>query len=107
MLKCLHQTSVNHVERGEPFELIDGDNLRFFNKEIDALLFDLYDKQNKELAELNEGERFPIKQAPIIVCIVGPQSSGKSTLLNYCFGCKFLTSAGRCTKGIYEAESAC
>ena len=35
--------------------------------------------------------------------IFGPQSSGKSTLLNYLFGCKFLTSAGRCTKGIYAS----
>ena len=42
-----------------------------------------------------------MKQAPIVVSIFGPQSSGKSTLLNYCFGCKFLTSAGRCTRGIY------
>ena len=95
----------NHVGRGEPFELIDGDNLRFFNKEIDALLFELYDKQNIELAKLNEGVRSPIKQAPIVVSIIGPQSSGKSTLLNYCFGCKFLTSAGRCTRGIYGSLS--
>ena len=40
-----------------------------------------------------------------MVSIFGPQSSGKSTLLNYCFGCKFLTSAGRCTKGIYASLS--
>ena len=36
----------NHVERGEPFELIDGDNLRFFNQDIDALLSDLYENQS-------------------------------------------------------------
>ena len=95
----------NHVERGEPFELIDGDNLRFFNKEIDYLLFHLYDKQFEELERINEGQTFPMKQAPIVVSIFGPQSSGKSTLLNYCFGCKFLTSAGRCTKGIYGSLS--
>ena len=81
----------NHVERGEAFELIDGDNLRFFNKDINALLSQLYKKQRKRVC----------KQAPIVVSIFGPQSSGKSTLLNYCFGCKFLTSAGRCTKGVY------
>ena len=29
------QNFSNHVERGEAFELIDGDNLRFFNRDID------------------------------------------------------------------------
>ena len=91
----------NHVRRGEAFELIDGDNLRFFNKEIDALLSDLYEEQNKELEIINRGNEDLMKQAPIVMSIFGPQSSGKSTLLNYCFGCKFLTSAGRCTRGIY------
>ena len=94
-----------HVERGEPFELIDGDNLRFFNKDIDSLLKCLYDNQIEELQQMNEGQSVKIKQAPIVVSIFGPQSSGKSTLLNYCFGCKFLTSAGRCTRGIYGSLS--
>jgi len=31
---------------------------------------------------------------------MGPQSSGKSTLLNYLFGANFHVSAGRCTKGL-------
>ena len=91
----------NYVERGDAFELIDGDNLRFFNKDINGLLTVLYKKQFDELSVVNEGKKALIKQAPIVVSIFGPQSSGKSTLLNYCFGCKFLTSAGRCTKGIY------
>ena len=95
----------NHVSRGEPFELIDGDNLRYFNKEIDALLIDLYNKQNQELAELNKGIKLSMKQAPTVVSIIGPQSSGKSTLLNYCFGCKFLTSAEKGTRGIYGSLS--
>lgn len=33
--------------------------------------------------------------------IFGPQSSGKSTLLNFLFGCDFGTSEARCTKGVY------
>ena len=81
---------INQVERGEPFELVDGDNLKFFSYEIKSLL---------------SGQEFLMKQAPIVVSIFGPQSSGKSTLLNYCFGCKFLTSAGRCTRGIYGSLS--
>ncbi len=36
-----------------------------------------------------------------MVSVLGPQSSGKSTLLNFLFGCDFGTSAGRCTKGVY------
>ena len=91
-----------HVESGEAFELIDGDNLRFFHKNINSLLRDLYKKQYNEL----EKNDISIKrQAPIVVSIFGPQSSGKSTLLNYCFGCKFLTSSGRCTRGIYGSLS--
>lgn len=35
------------------------------------------------------------------ITILGPQSSGKSTLLNYLFGCDFKTSEGRCTRGVY------
>ena len=31
---------------------------------------------------------------------MGPQSSGKSTLLNYLVGAKFHVSAGRCTRGL-------
>ena len=90
----------SHVERGEPFELIDGDNLRFFNQDIDVLLSKLYEKQYDNIKIIEENTR-----PPIVVSIFGPQSSGKSTLLNYCFGCKFLTSAGRCTKGIYASLS--
>ena len=93
----------SYVERGEPFELIDGDNLRYFDKEINELLYNLYHEQELELDELNEDQKVTMRQAPIVVSIFGPQSSGKSTLLNYCFGCKFLTSAGRCTRGIYAS----
>ena len=93
----------NYVERGEAFELIDGDNLRYFNQDISALLSQLYAKQSEKIKRYGIGNKIKMKQAPIVVSIFGPQSSGKSTLLNYCFGCKFLTSAGRCTRGIYAS----
>jgi hypothetical protein len=38
-----------------------------------------------------------------VVSIIGPQSSAKSTLLNYLFGSEFATRAGRCTKGIFAS----
>lgn len=37
----------------------------------------------------------------MVIGILGPQSSGKSTLLNFLFGCDFLSIDGRCTKGVY------
>jgi GTPase Era involved in 16S rRNA processing len=37
----------------------------------------------------------------MVVGIFGPQSSGKSTLLNFLFGCDFQSSDGRCTNGVY------
>jgi predicted GTPase len=36
-----------------------------------------------------------------VISVLGPQSSGKSTLLNYLFGCQFFASVGRCTRGVY------
>lgn len=42
-----------------------------------------------------------VKGTAATIVILGPQSSGKSTLLNYLFGCDFKTSEGRCTRGVY------
>lgn len=42
-----------------------------------------------------------INERVAVITILGPQSSGKSTLLNFLFGCDFGTSEGRCTKGAY------
>ncbi|CAG8480116.1 24027_t:CDS:2 [Dentiscutata erythropus] len=36
-----------------------------------------------------------------VVSILGLQSSGKSTLLNALFACKFAVSVGRCTRGLF------
>ena len=37
------------------------------------------------------------------VAILGPQSTGKSTLLNFTFNTCFKVSAGRCTNGLYSS----
>ncbi|XP_062510049.1 interferon-induced very large GTPase 1-like [Corticium candelabrum] len=39
----------------------------------------------------------------LVVSVIGAQSSAKSTLLNYLFGCGFATRVGRCTKGLYAS----
>jgi ABC-type lipoprotein export system ATPase subunit len=41
------------------------------------------------------------EERAVVISIFGPQSSGKSTLLNFLFGCDFATSEGRCTRGVY------
>ena len=56
------------MDKGEPFELIDGDNLQFNQNLV------------KELFKKFEGSMCNLS-------VLGPQSSGKSTLLNYLFGC--------------------
>merc|ERR1719515_698398 len=38
-----------------------------------------------------------------IVSVIGAQSSAKSTLLNFLFGCGFAVRAGRCTRGLYAS----
>ncbi|CAF3402372.1 unnamed protein product [Rotaria sp. Silwood2] len=37
----------------------------------------------------------------LVISIIGPQNSGKSTLLNYMFGTLFDVRNGRCTRGVY------
>lgn len=41
------------------------------------------------------------RSPPFVVCVVGEQSSAKSSLLNTCFGTNFRVSSGRCTIGVY------
>ena len=65
-----------------PFEIIDGDLLEMPKKLMTKIL------ENKD-------------DRAIVITILGPQSSGKSTLLNFLFGCDFATSEGRCTRGVY------
>jgi GTPase Era involved in 16S rRNA processing len=71
------------IEAGFPFEIIDGDNLNFQHPFLSEVLknFD--------------------SQRILVISIIGPQNSGKSTLLNYMFGTLFDVREGRCTRGIY------
>ena len=42
-----------------------------------------------------------MNQEIFVACVIIPQSSGKSTLMNYAFATQFFTATGRCTSGIY------
>ena len=54
------------------------------------------------LRELDRDLGVDVRRRPLLVIsIIGVQSSGKSTLMNYLFGCSFATHVGRCTKGLY------
>ena len=73
-------------ENGNALEIIDGDIDRIEISTLNAVI-DWVEK----IKETNK---------PYVVSIMGPQSTGKSTLLNFVFGAKLKVSAGRCTKGL-------
>ncbi|EXX56298.1 Sey1p [Rhizophagus irregularis DAOM 197198w] len=75
------------ILEGEPLQLLDGLSLRSLpTKFLSNVLSNLM---------TNVGRRL------IVISVIGLESSGKSTLLNYLFHCGFATSASRCTKGVY------
>ncbi|CAD8111286.1 unnamed protein product [Paramecium sonneborni] len=84
------------IKKGEPFEFLDGDQLKIDQKFLQQLT-DKFSKSGQESdKQSNSGE-----EKVLVLSILGPQSSGKSLILNKIFGCHFWTSVGRCTKGIY------
>eukprot|EP01017_Pseudomicrothorax_dubius_P033148 TRINITY_DN4409_c0_g1_i1.p1 TRINITY_DN4409_c0_g1~~TRINITY_DN4409_c0_g1_i1.p1 ORF type:complete len:189 (-),score=18.90 TRINITY_DN4409_c0_g1_i1:60-569(-) len=84
----LNQAFAKFTSDGLPFEIIDGDNIHIAGDFLTKAI------QN-------------VHQNILVVSIIGAQSTGKSTLLNFLFGCSFATSAGRCTKGIYGTLLDC
>ena len=67
------------MKDGDCFELIDGRTLEMRDDMLKEIVGDIE------------------KEKCIVVSVIGPQSSGKSTLMNFCFGTQFLASTGRCT----------
>ncbi|CAG8449872.1 3791_t:CDS:10 [Funneliformis caledonium] len=75
------------ILEGEPLQLLDGLSLRSLpTKFLSNVLSNLMINHQRRL---------------IVISVIGLESSGKSTLLNYLFHCGFATSASRCTKGVY------
>ncbi|CAG8604446.1 11890_t:CDS:10 [Gigaspora margarita] len=72
---------------GNTIELLDGDSMTINESWFLAICKCI-------------NERFP-KLRIFVISIIGLQSSGKSTLLNALFACKFAVSVGRCTKGFF------
>ena len=77
------------VIEGYPIQLLRGSPLQMTaNNFLKDILFELGSRSKNNL---------------LVVSVIGAQSSAKSTLLNYLFGCGFATRAGRCTKGLYAS----
>eukprot|EP00929_Paragymnodinium_shiwhaense_P042449 TRINITY_DN21966_c0_g1_i6.p1 TRINITY_DN21966_c0_g1~~TRINITY_DN21966_c0_g1_i6.p1 ORF type:complete len:2120 (-),score=532.50 TRINITY_DN21966_c0_g1_i6:240-6599(-) len=70
----------------QPVQLLHGSPLQSAGQFLVDVLRDLGAQEAKDL---------------FVISVIGIQSSAKSTLLNYLFGCGFATSAGRCTRGLY------
>ncbi|CAF4421440.1 unnamed protein product, partial [Rotaria sp. Silwood2] len=79
--KILIDAYHNYIIEGNPFEIVDGGN------------FEIQDEFLTKVMYLFRHEKF------FIMSIIGPQSSGKSTLLNFLFGTLFDVREGRCTRG--------
>jgi len=73
--------------KGHPLELLDGDAGDMASVWFSAIC--------SNIDELFPGLRV------FVVSILGLQSSGKSTLLNSLFACRFAVSVGRCSRGLY------
>jgi hypothetical protein len=71
----------DYITEGNPFEIVDGDN---------------FEMQGNFLTKVFQ--LFPNKKF-FVISVIGPQNSGKSTLLNFLFGASFEARDGRCTKG--------
>ncbi|CAF1152256.1 unnamed protein product [Adineta ricciae] len=72
--------------KGFSFHILRGRPLRCNSKLIQTCLKYLHESNN---------------ESPLVLTVIGEQSSAKSSLLNATFGCNFRVSAGRCTIGMY------
>ncbi len=72
---------------GQAIELLDGDSGSMTASWFRAICENVY-------------QQIPHMRI-FVISILGLQSSGKSTLLNALFSCKFAVSVGRCTKGLF------
>ena len=82
----LKRKYIEMIYNGFPIHLARGNDLKISNTFLDEVIHTIDLKQNM-----------------FVISVIGKQSSAKSTLLNYLFGCNFAVSAGRCTRGMYTS----
>ena len=85
----LQEMYKNVVLEGNPIQLLRGHPLYMASDFLSHVLRKIHADSHQSCKKL------------FVVSVIGEQSSAKSTLLNYLFGCGFQTQAGRCTKGLY------
>ncbi|KDO24993.1 hypothetical protein SPRG_09723 [Saprolegnia parasitica CBS 223.65] len=85
--KLLPRLAAQHLRDGFPLELMDGDAAMVNITWIRAVFNQL-------------GDCLPKGTRIFVLSIMGVQSAGKSTLLNYMFGVRLRTSVSRCTRGL-------
>jgi len=78
---CVLNAYLDSIKAGFPFEIIDGDNFYLPHWFL-----------TKIFTNFNENRQ----QRILVISILGPRKSGKSTLLQYMFGIRMIT---RSTKG--------
>jgi hypothetical protein len=87
----IHQAYAFSILAGAPIQLLKGTPLRLTDT---AFL--------KNIMMAGTASKTAGKDI-LVVSVIGAQSSAKSTLLNFLFGCNFVTRAGRCTRGLYAS----
>jgi len=83
----LPQKAAELFLNGHPIELLNGDAGEIQTLWLNAI-FDSIAKEHPRLRVY-------------VISIIGLQSSGKSTLLNFLFACRFAVSVGRCSRGLF------
>ncbi len=79
--KKLQEAYKTWILEGEPLQLLDGQSLRSLSTTfLSNVLSNLMTNVDRRL---------------VVISVIGLESSGKSTLLNYLFHCGFATSASR------------
>ena len=84
----LAQTYRDWIIQGNPMQLLRGSPLYMASEFISSILRLFQEGSDRRV---------------FVISVIGMQSSAKSTLLNYLFGCGFETGVGRCTRGLYAS----
>jgi len=90
--KQLSSYAAHHLVDGFPLEIVDGDAGKINIDWVKSVL--------KHLSNILQEKNNGVEPRIFVLSILGVQSSGKSTLLNILFGCKFRVSVGMTTKGM-------
>lgn len=77
---------------GHPFQVLQGRPLQMSGGFLRSVL-----------QEIGAPTKETDPRGIFIVSVIGAQSSAKSTLLNFLFGCGFAVRSGRCTRGLYAS----